>query len=70
LIIKENTFKMRKEAKRNAILCKAKEPKGEKAHYQANQGPNQMENKPKLEANHLQMAPNFAGVAHTSLEAH
>jgi hypothetical protein len=61
---------MRKETKCIAILRKAKEPKGKKAHYQAKQSPNQMENKPKPEANHLQMAPNLAGVAHTSPEAH
>jgi hypothetical protein len=46
-------IQMRKEAKRNAILRKAKEPKGEKAHYQANQSQNQVENKLKPEANHL-----------------
>jgi hypothetical protein len=47
------TFKMRKETKHNTILRKAKEPKGEKAHYQANQSQNQVENKLKPEANHL-----------------
>jgi hypothetical protein len=35
----ENTFKMRKETKRDTILHKEKEPKGEKVHYQAKSGP-------------------------------
>ena len=59
MIIKENTFKMCKGTKRNAILRKAKEPKGEKGHYQAKPRPNKVENKTKSRSNQIQLAQNF-----------
>jgi len=68
----ENTFKIRKETKRDTMLCKAKEPKGEKAHYQAKSVSSiwRKRARPKPKPNDLQMAPNFISMAYTSQEAH
>ena len=52
----ENTFKIRKETKRDTILCKAKEPKQGRPTTRPNQGQAYREKGPKHKPNDLQMA--------------